>query len=268
MNTKKLLLFVGVLALAATGFGQVRQKAPVTDDISPDATTTCKLTFTSGGAPNYLQFCVTVNGNIVEFRSPQPYEHIREGAILEGYGICDFDSLTRYYDWANEASTNWEPPTISGSSLPLTIKRTTSDGIYTLTQVISRNTVDPAVIITMTLKNNTAASHDFSLLRYADIDANNANGGTFNNWFDFDHESAWGYNNGFNLFGVMLYSVPTAQAHFAFVQDTSDPPDPCEPVNNLPSTIPWFGDGSVGMDWNGTLGADKSLTFTSEYKRF
>src|SRR5579863_194266 len=105
MNIRKLFLFVTGLALAATGFGQVEQntqveqKTKVVDDVSPDATTTCKLTFTSGGSPNYLQFCVTVNGNIVELKSPQPYEHIREGTVLEGYGICDFgtSSLTRYY---------------------------------------------------------------------------------------------------------------------------------------------------------------------------
>jgi hypothetical protein len=268
MNTRKLLLFVAGLTLAATGFSQVEQKTKVADDVSPDATTACKLTFTSGSSPNYLQFCVTVNGNIVEFKSPQPYEHIREGTVLEGYGICDFGSEVRYFDWAAEASTNWEPATISGSSLPLTIKRTTSDGIYTLTQVISRNTADPAVIIAMTLKNNTAAPHDFSLLRYADVDANNADAGSFHNWFDFDRESAWGYNPGFNLFGMMLYSVPTAQPHFSFVQNTANPPDPCSPVDNLPSTTPWFGDGSVGMDWNGTLKAGKSMTVTGEYRRF
>jgi hypothetical protein len=267
MNIRKLLLTVAVLTLAATGFGQVQQKAPDAATVSPDATTTCKLTFTSGGAPNYLQFCVTVNGNIVEFQSPHGFEHIRIGDILEGYGICDYGSLTRYYDWANEDSGNWEPPIFSGSSLPVTIKRTTSDGVYTLTQIISRNVADPAVLITMTLKNNTAAAHDFGLIRYADVDANNGYDSD-RDWFDFSHESAWGYNSGFNLFGVMLYSVPTAQTHFAFVQDTFEPPDPCGPVNNLPSTTPWFGDGSIGMDWNGTLGADKSLTFLSEYRRF
>jgi hypothetical protein len=271
MNTKKSLLFVVVLTLAATGFGQVEQKTQKTnvpDTVSIDATTTCKLTFTSGGAPNFLQFCVTLNGNIVQFRSPGPYEHVREGTILEGYSICDFGTLTRYYDFAASDSGNWQPAILTGVSLPLTIKRTTSDGIYTLTQVISRNTADPAVNIAMTLKNNTAASHDFALVRYMDVDANNANGGTFHNWFDYDRESAWGYNNGFNLFGVMEYAVPTGQPHFAFVQNTADFPDSCNPVAKLPSSTPWFGDGSVGLDWNGTLGANKSVKVTNEYRRF
>jgi hypothetical protein len=269
MNTKKLLPFVVVLTLAATGFGQVRQNTHVSDTVSINATTACQFTFTSGGGgPNFLKFCVTVNGNVVQLMSPGGFEHIREGTILEGYSICDFGSLTRYYDFAAADSGNWQAPVISGVTLPLTIKRSTSDGIYTLTQVFNRNTVEPAVTITMTLKNNTVASHNFALVRYADIDANNANGGTFNNWFDFDHQSAWGYNNGFNLFGLMLYSVPTKTGHFGFVQDTADFPDSCNPVAHLPSSTPWFGDGSAGLDWNGTLGASAAVTVTGEYRRF
>jgi hypothetical protein len=266
MIAKQLLPFVVVLLLAATAVSQ--QKTRVPDTISPDATTTCKFTFTSGSGPNYLKFCLTVNGNIAELMSPNGEEHIREGTVLEGYGICDFTSLTRYYDWSAEDSGNWQPPAVIGAKLPLTIKRTTSDGIWTLTQIFNHNTADPAVTMTMTLKNNTAASRDFALVRYADIDANNANGGNFNNWFDFDHESAWGYNNGFNLFGVMLYSVPIGSPHFAFIQNTADAPDPCSPVANLPPSNPWFGDGSVGHDWNGTLGDGKSVTVGAEYRRF
>jgi hypothetical protein len=211
---------------------------------------------------------VTANGNVVQLTSPNGFEHIREGTILEGYSICDFGSFTRYYDFANSDSGNWQPAIVTGVTLPLTVKRSTSDGIYTLTQVFTRNTVEPAVKITMTLKNNTATARDFALVRYADIDANNANGGNFNNSFDFDRESAWGYNHGFNLFGVMLYAVPTGQPHFAFVQNTPDFPDSCSPIANLPASTPFFGDGSVGIDWNGTLGASKAMTVSGEYRRF
>jgi hypothetical protein len=267
MSVRNLILAMAVLAMAAIGVGKAQQMEPSPDKVTPDATTTCKLTFSSGSGASYLQFCVTANGNIVELQSPKGFEHIREGVVLEGYGICDYDSLTSYYDWGAQASTNWDPPTFSGSSLPVTIKRTTSDGIYTLTQVINRNASEEAVLISMTLKNNTAASHDFGVIRYADIDANNGYDSD-KNWFDFDTESAWGYNPGFNLHGVMAWAAPTSQTHFAFVQNTFNPPDPCGPVNNLPSTTPWFGDGSVGLDWNGTIKADHSLTFVGEYRRF
>jgi hypothetical protein len=119
----------------------------------------------------------------------------------------------------------------------------------------------------MTLKNNTKATRDFALVRFADIDANNAiNSGT--DLFDFSHDAAWGYNNGFSLYGVMLFTVPTTLAHFGFVQDTYEGPDPCGPVNNLPASTPWTGDGSVGFEWNNTFNNAKSITATAEYRRF
>ena len=66
----------------------------------------------------------------------------------------------------------------------------------------------------------------------------------------------------------MLYGVPTGTPHFAFVQNTADIPDSCSPVAHLPSSTPWFGDGSVGLDWNGTLGDGKSVKVGLEYRRF
>lgn len=271
---RKLLLFTVVLA-TATAFSQTKQQLKQAGPADPAATTNCLHTFTSGsGSPSYLQFCVTANGNIVELQSPQNFEHIRVGVILEGYGVCDIDSGTRYTDFAAAASSNWNPALVSGSSLPMTITRTTSDGIWTLKQVINRNATDPAVTITMSLKNNTGSSRPVGLLRYADVDANNQ---TSNEWFDFDHESAWGYQSvdlstippppSTNKFGVMAYASPTSTPHFAFIQDTFEPPDPCAPNANVPST-PWNGDGSVGIEWVVTVPADKSVTYESEYRRF
>jgi hypothetical protein len=151
------------------------------------------------------------------------FEYIREGTIGEGYGICDVRPDTHYYDYAFADSGNWGPPVARGTALPLTIKRTTPDGIYTLTQVFTRNVPEPTVKITMTLKNNTAAFRDFVLLRYADIDANNAQGGDLQNWFDNDDQSVWACHNGFNLFGMMLSSVPTATPHVTAVVDQFEP---------------------------------------------
>jgi hypothetical protein len=278
MNKKLLLAAVLTAAIAPVLAQQKTQPPPDPDKVSIDATTVCHSTFTSGSGSNYLKFCVTENGNITEFQSPQGFEAIDEGAVYEGYGVCDLTGGdTRYYDYAAEASTNWLPATISGSSLPITIKRTTSDGIWTLTQVINRNTTDPAVTITMTLKNNTGISRYIGLLRYADIDANNANGGTFDNYFDFDHESAWGYNTpslatlppppSTNRFGVMLYSDPTSVPHWAFAQNVSYGPDPCLPNNHLAST-PFYGDGSVAVEWAQTIGPGNDLKVESEYRRF
>jgi hypothetical protein len=116
----------------------------------------------------------------------------------------------------------------------------------------------------MTLKNNTAVSRSFVLVRYADINANNS----LANWFDKDHPSARGYNNERNVFGVTLYSIPTATPHFAVIADETFGPDPCDPEALTPAGTPWLRDGSVILDWNGTLGASKAVTTTAEYRRF
>jgi hypothetical protein len=275
-----LLVSLSVLApLAATGFGQSHppshQLAHANRIVSAAATSDCQSTFTSGSGVNFLEFCVTVNGNITEFQSPQGIEHIREGGFAEGYGICDFSNLTRYTDFADLGdSGNWLDPVRTqphgANTFPLKIVRNTSDGIFTLTQTFVQNPGERIVKITMTIKNNTAVARDFAMVRYADIDANNADFTTlFTNTFDFDREAAWGYNPGFNDFGLMLATVPVPETfgEFAVVQSTSDAIDPCAPVDQLAST-PFVGDGSVAIDWNGTLGPRKSATFTGEYRRF
>jgi hypothetical protein len=277
---KSILLSLSLLApLAATSFGQnhqqTQQKIHANTLTSAAATSDCQSTFTSGSGPNFLEWCVTQNGNITEFQSPQGVEHIREGAISEGYGICDLDSLNRYTDYADLGdSGNWLDPVRTQphglNTFPLTITRTTSDGIFTLTQNFSQNTGERIVKVSMTIKNQTAVPRDFELVRFADIDANNANFATsFVNTFDFDRESAWGYNPGFNDFGLMLATAPVSSAFgdFAVVQNTPNGIDPCGPVDQL-ATTPFVGDGSVAVDWNGTLGPHKSATFTGEYKRF
>jgi len=275
-STMKLVLFLAVLALAGPGFSQGQQKRPEPGTISPDATSDCQSTFTSGSGQTFLQFCVTVNGNITELQSPAGYEHIRVGFYEEGYGICDFGtttgSETGYFDYADGGdSGNWQNPVTTQpggvNTFPLKIVRTTSDGVYTLTQTFTRDTVEPTVKIAMTLKNNTKAARDFALVRFADIDANNGYDDSID-LFDFTHDAAWGYNNGFTLYGVMLSTVPTTLPHFGFVQDTFEGPDPCGPVNNLPASTPWSGDGSVGLEWNNTVNNAKSIAATAEYRRF
>src|SRR5262249_39740141 len=142
---------------------------------SAAVTSDCQSTFTSGSGLTFMEFCVTQNGNITEFQSPQGVEHIREGSFGEGYGICDFDNLNRYYDYADFGDTgNWLDPVLKQpngpNTFPLTITRTTADGVFTLTQVFSQTPGERIVKVAMTLKNQTAASRDFALVRFADID--------------------------------------------------------------------------------------------------
>lgn len=91
---------LSVPALLAAAFSQSQQQQQnlMPAISSAAATDVCQSTFTTGAGPTYLQFCVTQNGNITEFQSPAGVEHIRKGDYNEGYGICDFSNLNRYYD--------------------------------------------------------------------------------------------------------------------------------------------------------------------------
>src|ERR1700716_1985746 len=62
--------------------------------LGPDSTDVCTYLFTSvgTGTRQYLQYCVTVNGNIVEVQTPSSVENIKHGIIGEGYAVCDFVS--------------------------------------------------------------------------------------------------------------------------------------------------------------------------------
>jgi hypothetical protein len=84
----KTILFVGLVLMSTLSVGQSKQ-AGMPDEVSPDATQTCQSTFTSGSVSTLLKFCVTVDGNITHFESPQNIEFISHGGFAEGYGVCD-----------------------------------------------------------------------------------------------------------------------------------------------------------------------------------
>ena len=95
---KTFVLAVTLLALACLSFGgtpgqtDANQQvdiagqesiAPATST-SPDATTTCAHTFTSGSNNSFLQYCVTANGNIPQIQTP--FGLLQLGSGGEGYG--------------------------------------------------------------------------------------------------------------------------------------------------------------------------------------
>ncbi len=150
----------------ATGAAKAKVKS---DAVHGDATETCTYTFTSGSGETYLKFCVTVNGNIVEFQAPAGIEQIDQAGSYEGYGICDGSTSIGYYDYAYADSGNWNAPTtVSHTATPVKIARTTSDGAWTLTQTItSMPGPNPYAKIAMALKNNSGETKSASLMRYA-----------------------------------------------------------------------------------------------------
>jgi len=223
--------------------------------VSPDETSACAHTFTSGSGATYLQFCVTVNGNIVEFQSPAGVEQIRQGTFGEGYGICDFNRSTSYYDFSDTgASTNWDAPVLlSHTATSVKIARTTSDGVWTLTQTINSVAgTNPYAKVAMALKNNATPiagdAEGVYLMRWADSDPDHAGSDGFAQNLDGTIDSAWGYipissSSGNDPYGLMIQSVGNSTPasvsviRDGFALDTANFPDPCNPLANYASPV-------------------------------
>src|SRR5262249_8234925 len=129
---------------------------------------------------------------ITQFESPSGNEYISLAPAGEGYGLCNFDTSTQYFDYAGYGdSGNWQASTtVSSTITSVKIARTTTDGIFTLTQTIALNKGNSSAQVTMAIKNNTATPRHIGLLRFADVDA----GGFASNSFDFTSRTAFGYN--------------------------------------------------------------------------
>lgn len=237
------------------------------------ATSTCSFTFTSPqtATNKYLQFCVTVNGNIVEFQSPSGVEYIRVGAFSEGYGVCDLLSGTKYFDYADSGdSGNWlapGPPTLTATSVK--ISRTTSDGVWTLTQTIAINKPAASANVTMSLRNNTLVGRGAVIVRFADVDV----GGTFANNFDGTLDSAWGYNRISGPtspdYGLLLQlNGPTPFSHEGFAINTPVGPDPCNSAANWAGTLTGIDGGIVYWQYLGTVAHGATKTVKEKYTAF
>lgn len=231
---------------------------------SPDATTTCTYTFTSGTGDKYLKYCVTKNGNIVYFESPSGQEYVAAGTIGEGYAFCDFDTATQYYDYAGYGdSGNWQAPvTVSSSATSVKISRKTTDGIYTLTQTITQNAPNAFALVTMALKNNTTTPRHVGLLRYADVDAQ---GSTSNN-FDFTYRSAYGYTEA--GYGLLLRFISGFAFNGGFAQIIPGGPNPCQIFTHVVYAPQQNIDGSIFSQFDMELKKNGTGTVSVNYKAF
>ncbi len=257
--------------------------------VNPE-TNTCAYTFTSGSGTTYLQFCVTVNGNIVEFQSPAGVEQIRQGGFSEGYGICDLTAGdVAYYDYADMGdSGNWDAPVlVSKTASMVKISRTTSDGLWVLTQTITNSPgPNPSAKVLMELKNNSATPKEAFLMRYADVDPGKASDTDmepdgFLESFDSSGSSAWGYvpsydgsDSGAPSYGMMFQKVgnpvPSSvpYAYNGYVQDTPDGPEPCAPGDEFVAPLANT-DGSIVYLWIvENLNKEQAVSVTGKYFSF
>ena len=63
-----------------------------------------------------MEFCVSVNGNVISFQSPAGIEYLDLGTLAEGYGICDFTSGNSYYDFSDYGAAGFGTATTISSN--------------------------------------------------------------------------------------------------------------------------------------------------------
>jgi len=261
----KAMFFAIVLGLTSLSLaqGKAKQLVPPEGAIHGDATLTCDVTYTSGTSTTTFQFCVTVNGNIPQFSiATQPMI-----GIAEGYGICDTTSSVSYFDYGQSDSGNWQSPTFTHSGNTITIVRTTSDGHWKLTQIITNQAASASGFgdakVSMKLQNLSGVTRSANIIRYADVDAD----GDFNNHFDATATSAFGLEADFGH-GLMITNntVNITFGYLTFPLSIAGLPDPCNPDHFIPSTLPFIGDGSIVSLWDFTLKHNASATVVSTYK--
>jgi hypothetical protein len=263
----KPILLVAMLSISSLLFAQGLAKPAAANASS---TTACSFAYSSGSAPNTTAYCLSVNGNIVQFSRPAGYEYIENAETIdEGYGICDVTGGKAYYDYASTDSGNWGPTTATfpnASSAKLV--RTTNDGLWTLTQTIKKVNADASgpgsAKVTMALKNRTGMARQIYVIRHARVVADGVPVANF----DQTQDAAFGNLNFF--YGLSLTSNTYAGSvnHGALTWGTPLGPDPCDFNANRIIRPTVSIDGSIGLLHYGPVEAGQTMTVNMTYKPF
>lgn len=271
------LLFAFTLATAA--FGQARDPLKMAASAasgmsvsamqavggvdSPDATCVYQFTIPATATKQYLQYCVNSRGNIVEFQSPAGIENIAAGTNGEGYSVCDFNSGIGYLDYGDYGdfdAGHWGAPVLLNlTATQVKIARTTTDGIWTLTQTFTKSPADSTVKLAMALKNNTGVSRSVWLTRWADIDANS----TFSNTLDGTFNTAFGYTASTGIGMQLTLAVANNYPHYGFAVPTIN--TACNIGSGYAGTLIGV-DGVVNFYHYITIAKGKTATVTFKYR--
>jgi hypothetical protein len=264
MMLKRSTLCLAVFTFSMLAFSQQASPQPAATG-APD-TTTCSFTYSSGPLATFTRYCLSVNGNIVQFDSPSGFEFINNGNLMEGYAICDVNPNVAYYDYASIDSANWGATVVTApNATTRQFVRTTSDGLWQLTQTIKQiiaNASGPgSVKITMALKNLSTISRNVTLLRIANVNAgpvatNDQFVSSFNSAFGQEPGASWGLGLTTNTFNF---------AHNGVVLTVPTGPDPCHYVTHI-SNAAFVGDGSIGQVYAITVPAGATKTVNMTYK--
>ena len=148
------------------------------------------------------------------------------------------------------------------------IARTTTDGIWTLTQTISINKAAASAYVTMALKNNSTVTWLANLVRFADVDA----GGVAHNNLDGTLDSAWGYDptGSSPPFAGLLLQVngPNMFNHQAWAINTPNGSNPCTPNANFAGTLTNVDGGIVSLNFFPSIAKGTTKTVKLKYTEF
>lgn len=217
-GTSSVALWSSIILLMLASFGIVPTQQGLALGMEVvGQSTSCFSTYTSGIGATLMKICISDHGNLVQFESPQSFEHIQINSSGEGYVVCSSlpGSISQVHGWdAGFAEAGFEAPAIAQpngpNTFPLTITRTTADGIFRLAQDFARDTTKKDVTITMTLTNLSASSRTgVRLARYFDgnIDNDRADDRYARNRY-----SVGGWENSSEGHGLRLTALTTDQA--------------------------------------------------------
>jgi|ERR1041385_7549875 hypothetical protein len=278
----KPILLVAILSISSWLFAQGPAKSPdamVTGSQSTEnqtandasSTTACSFAYSSGSAPNTTAYCLSVNGNIVQFSRPIGSEYIENAeAIDEGYGICDVTGGTAYYDYASTDSANWGPTTVTfPNASSAKFVRSTNDGQWTLTQTIRKinaNTSGPgSAKVTMAVKNRTGMTRSIYVIRHARVVVGGTPGATN---VDQSQDAAFGNLNFFYGLSLTTNTFTGTVNHGALTWGTPLGPNPCDfNVNRILRPAVSI-DGSIGLLHYGPVEAGQTMTVSMTYKPY
>ena len=230
------------------------------------AQTKCETTL-SGGAGNFAyNYCVSHDSTIVHMETPLTFQHLSTTAPSEGYGFCDLDTNTAYYDYADGgASSNWGNSVVLAQQPNLlVISRPTSDGLWDLTETFTTSTADSSIAIKMELTNEDQSkkSKRVNLVRFANVNVN----GSASNLFQVTPFSVVAGATGVGSPGIQLRDAGKA-ANTPIGLTKPSGPDPCNPTAN--SKAPFFtSDGAEELLYVRTIPKNESRTATVLYRPF
>jgi hypothetical protein len=236
--------------------------------IAPASTTTY---YNFPGKP---RAAISIHGNLLRFEGPLGYDHIGVGTIGEGYVLCYGGTVA--YD-VGPAEVGFGPSTASCSAQTCTVTRTTSDGLFRLRQVITKNQSERSIDVAMTLTNLSQSTLGGVVLRRQvdfDVDTGGALGTkSFTNWFgSAERHSVFAWNAptdhpGEDHMLVMRYLPSAVMGTFVSKVTESILDTSCSPPN-IAANGPVYGDYGATIQFDiGTMGPGSSFTGKVQYER-